>query len=196
MECNYKAKESVFSSITTNDFKNFSYVDNSSNETKNSVKLKKFERDSNITEEIQNILYSLRIVANKGLNFKDDENGQVLKDNFIKFYGIKHYPKYAEAHHIAPKNPNPNKEEFPSANRCKEIVINYLVDINHPCNCAVLPRDERRAKILKTQQHNGPCRELHGKEIMEDLKNDLNICKTVFSVIDVLSNYRLEMLGR
>lgn len=112
----------------------------------------------------------------------------MLKENFIKSIGIRHYPKYAEAHHIAPK-----KSDFASAKLCRQIVINYLVDINHPCNCVPLPKDERRAKILGTAQYNGPCVELHGEEIMEQLYDDLNVCMTVFSVINILSNYRLEM---
>ena len=129
--------------------------------------------------------YSLRIVSDKGKNFKDDENGQVLKENFIKFYGIKHYPKYAEAHHIAPK-----KNDFSAAKDCRQIVINYLVDINHPCNCVPLPKDKRRADILGTAQHNGPCKEFHGEEIMKRLYYDLTIFDTVFSVFKVLSKYR------
>ena len=190
LECDYKAKESAFSRITTEDFKGFSHVDNSPSGTKNSVNLKKFERDNKINEEVQRILYSLRIVSNKGMNFKDDENGQVLKENFIKFYGIKHYPKYAEAHHIAPK-----KNNFEAANDCRQIVINYLVDINHPCNCVPLPKDERRADILGTAQHNGPCVELHGKEIMDCLFGDLYGKNTASDVIEILSDYRLKMLG-
>ena len=70
------------------------------------------------------------------------------------------------------------------------------MDINHPCNCVPLPKDERRAKILGTAQHNGPCVELHGEEIMKQLYSDLNESETVYSVIEVLSNYRLKMLGR
>ena len=57
-----------------------------------------------------------------------------------------------------------------------------------------LPKDKHRADILGTAQHNGPCEELHGEEIMVNLRNDLSICSTVFSVINILSDYRLEML--
>ena len=196
LDCDYKAKDQmllgVLNSLKPESqkklFSDYSHIDNSEGVKTGSAKKKPFLRDEKLNEEFQDILYSLRIVANKGMNFKDDENGQVLKDNFIKFYGIRHYPKYAEAHHIAPK-----KDSLPAASKCREIIINYLVDINHPCNCVPLPKDERRAKILGTAQHNGPCEKLHGKEIMKQLYDDLNVCMTVFSVINILSNYRLEM---
>lgn len=196
LKCDYKAKDQMllgFLSSMESDFSKCTHIDNTiNNDSANSLKIKPYSKAENPQdEELKRILHSLRIVANKGMNFKDDENGQVLKENFIKFYGIKHYPKYAEAHHIAPK-----KNDFASAKDCRQIVINYLVDINHPCNCVPLPKDKRRADILGTAQHNGPCEELHGKKIMDQLYNDLKKMKSVYPIIKILSKYRLTMLGR
>lgn len=84
LDCDYKAKDQMLLGVLNSlkpesqkkIFSDYSHIDNSEGVKTGSAKKKIFSRDEKLNEELQDILYSLRIVANKGMNFKDDENGR------------------------------------------------------------------------------------------------------------------------
>ena len=150
--------------------------------------------------------YSMNEVANiqkdysslKKFNFKEgsydnlklgkEGNGQILGENFKEFYG-KPIPKGSEAHHIVPSN-----KAGAAANKCRDILKKFNIDINDPHNCAPLPKSKEISKLTKTMQHSGPVKSLHGEKIMQELSEQLSRATSRQDVFEILADFRKAML--
>lgn len=168
---------------------------------KNKVKLAYIDRQGRLyfeNSEIRNAVYSdwdyIRQVIPKEENLGLLEigkpgNGQILKRNYEKYFGIK-LPKGTNAHHIVPSNGG-----GASAEKCRAIFAKFNIDINSPYNCAPLPSKIDVAEMAGTMCHNGYTTELHGNIIMEELYEDLSRARTQEQVIEVLADYQKGMLS-
>lgn len=133
-----------------------------------------------------------------GLELGKKGDGQILKSNFYKFYGIKKI-RYAEAHHIVPTL---NDVSGGFGDKLREIFKKFKIDINDPHNCVLLPDDELRCKTLNIMKHKAitdssfEWNTVHGNDtkMLEALYEQMLRCNSKEQVFKVLAKFRQEMM--
>lgn len=149
---------------------------------------------NNTAKEIQNYYSDL-----KKLDFKEGSynniklgepgSGKILGDNFEKYFSTK-IPPNSAAHHIVPTNAG-----GAAADKCRDILKKYNIDINDPHNCVPLPNDKEIAKLTDTMLHSGPVKSLHGERIMQELSEQLSRATSRSEIFEILGDFKKAMLS-